>query len=102
MSQAGRPTNVPNEAAIRDKSSGGHPSKHGARVGGGQTRLRVALSRGESTFMQLGMIGLGRMGANMVRRLQTRGHRCVVFDRSPEAVSDLMPERAVRPREDAG
>ena len=36
--------------------------------------------------MQLGMIGLGRMGANMVRRLIKDGHQCVVFDRSPEAV----------------
>jgi 6-phosphogluconate dehydrogenase len=36
--------------------------------------------------MQLGMIGLGRMGGNMVRRLTRHGHRCVVFDRSPEAV----------------
>ena len=32
--------------------------------------------------MQLGMIGLGRMGANMVRRLQKNGHTCVVYDRS--------------------
>ena len=38
------------------------------------------------TTMQLGMIGLGRMGANMVRRLLKGGHRCVVFDRSPQAV----------------
>ena len=36
--------------------------------------------------MQLGMIGLGRMGANMVRRLLKGGHQCVVFDRSPKAV----------------
>jgi 6-phosphogluconate dehydrogenase len=39
--------------------------------------------------MQLGMIGLGRMGANMVRRLIKKGHNCVVFDRSPKAVDDL-------------
>ena len=38
--------------------------------------------------MQLGMIGLGRMGANMVRRLIKKGHSCVVFDRSPQAVSE--------------
>jgi len=44
--------------------------------------------------MQLGMIGLGRMGANMVRRLLKGGHRCVVFDRSPKAVSDLAQEKA--------
>ena len=45
--------------------------------------------------MQLGMIGLGRMGANMVRRLLQGGHKCVVFDRSPDAVNDLVKEKAV-------
>ena len=45
--------------------------------------------------MQLGMIGLGRMGANMVRRLVGGGHECIVFDRSAKAVADLMQERAV-------
>ena len=40
--------------------------------------------------MQLGMIGLGRMGANMVRRLLKAGHQCVVFDRSPKAVEELV------------
>src|SRR5262245_22269591 len=44
--------------------------------------------------MQLGMIGLGRMGANMVRRLLRGGHRCVVFDRSPGAVKQLAAETA--------
>ena len=45
--------------------------------------------------MQLGMIGLGRMGANMVRRLIGGGHDCVVFDTSPEAaVQDLVREKA--------
>ena len=45
--------------------------------------------------MQLGMIGLGRMGANMVRRLSKDGHDCVVFDRSPKAVNELVQEKAV-------
>src|SRR6266852_5419867 len=45
--------------------------------------------------MQLGMVGLGRMGANMVRRLLKGGHECVVFDMSPKAVSDLTAENAV-------
>ena len=45
--------------------------------------------------MQLGMIGLGRMGANMVRRLIKNGHQCVVYDRSPEAVAELVKEKAV-------
>src|SRR5215472_4143745 len=44
--------------------------------------------------MQLGMIGLGRMGANMVRRLIKNGHRCVVFDRSAQAVADLVKDQA--------
>jgi 6-phosphogluconate dehydrogenase len=44
--------------------------------------------------MQLGMIGLGRMGANMVRRLIKAGHDCVVFDRSPDAVAGLAKEGA--------
>ena len=45
--------------------------------------------------MQLGMIGLGRMGANMVRRLIEGGHQCVVFDRSAKAVAELVKEKAV-------
>src|ERR1700754_672886 len=44
--------------------------------------------------MQLGLIGLGRMGANMVRRLVGHGHQCVVFDVSPNAVADLVKEKA--------
>jgi 6-phosphogluconate dehydrogenase len=44
--------------------------------------------------MQLGMIGLGRMGANMVRRLQKGGHTCVVYDRSADAVAALAKEKA--------
>ena len=44
--------------------------------------------------MQLGMIGLGRMGANMVRRLQKGGHQCVVYDHSPAAVQQLVSEGA--------
>lgn len=44
--------------------------------------------------MQIGMIGLGRMGANMVRRLLRGGHECVVNDRSPEAVDALLKEGA--------
>ena len=54
-------------------------------------RCFAALSRFRKTeqehAMQLGMIGLGRMGANMVRRLIGGGHECVVFDRSPKAVA---------------
>lgn len=55
--------------------------------------------------MQIGMIGLGRMGADMVRRLINGGHQCVIFNRSPQKVEDLVKEKAVgasltrRPRE---
>src|SRR5947207_12729683 len=45
--------------------------------------------------MQLGMIGLGRMGANMVRRLMRGGHECIVYDRSAEAVWTLAGERPI-------
>ena len=44
--------------------------------------------------MQLGMIGLGRMGANMVRRLMKAGHQCVVYDRNQESVQMLAKEGA--------
>ncbi|MEO8050311.1 MAG: phosphogluconate dehydrogenase (NAD(+)-dependent, decarboxylating) [Acidobacteriota bacterium] len=45
--------------------------------------------------MQIGMVGLGRMGADMVRRLMKGGHQCVVFNRSPQKVKDLVKEKAV-------
>ena len=45
--------------------------------------------------MQLGMIGLGRMGANMTRRLLDGGQQCVVFDRSPKAVEELTADKAI-------
>jgi 6-phosphogluconate dehydrogenase len=44
--------------------------------------------------MQIGMVGLGRMGANMVRRLLKGGHQCVVFDMSAKAVDELVHEKA--------
>jgi 6-phosphogluconate dehydrogenase len=45
--------------------------------------------------MQLGMVGLGRMGANLVRRLMRDGHQCVVYDVNPQAVAGLAAEGAV-------
>lgn len=45
--------------------------------------------------MQLGMVGLGRMGANLVRRVVQSGHACVVFDRDPDAVAALTGEGVV-------
>ena len=47
-----------------------------------------------NTPMQLGMVGLGRMGANLVRRLMRDGHRCVVYDMNAEAVKSLEAEGA--------
>src|SRR5687767_15132617 len=44
--------------------------------------------------MQLGMVGLGRMGANLVRRLMRDGHECVVFDVNPDAIEELAGEGA--------
>jgi len=44
--------------------------------------------------MQLEMVGLGRMGASMVRRLLTNGHECVVFDVSPNAAAELLKDGA--------
>src|SRR6266436_4269679 len=61
----------------------------------GDLRLEHQAIMSEKTTMQLGMIGLGRMGANMVRRLIKDGHQCVVFDRSADAVKDLVKENAV-------
>ena len=51
------------------------------------------------TSLQLGMIGLGRMGANLVRRLQRAGHRCVVWDRDPAPVEALAKEGATAARD---
>src|SRR5262249_52085535 len=68
--------------------------------GGGGTRRTQRRRAGaprqkEENVMQLAMIGLGRMGANMVRRLIKNGHQCVVFDMSPKAVADLVQDKAV-------
>src|SRR4029434_8467897 len=49
----------------------------------------------KESAVQLGMIGLGRMGANMARRLLAGGHQCVVFDRSPNAIAELTEDKAI-------
>src|SRR5205809_1881508 len=51
--------------------------------------------RVEKSTMQMGMIGLGRMGANMVRRLMRGGHECVVFDLNPDNVKQVVGEGAI-------
>ena len=43
--------------------------------------------------MQIGMVGLGKMGANMVRRLIKGGHQCIVYDRNPDLAKDLSQRR---------
>src|SRR4051812_26186665 len=55
---------------------------------------RQSFPHERSRRMQLGMIGLGRMGANMVRRLMRDGHDCVVYNRSPQPVEQLVGEGA--------
>jgi 6-phosphogluconate dehydrogenase len=55
----------------------------------------MAIGSSKESAMQLGIIGLGRMGANMARRLLAGGHSCVVFDRSPKAVEELTLAKAV-------
>src|SRR5260370_22089644 len=58
-------------------------------------RMGSAGSQQGANPMQMGMVGLGRMGANMVRRLLRGGHECVVFDVSPDAVKTLAKEGAI-------
>src|SRR5262249_10835500 len=53
-----------------------------------------SISSEKGAHMQIGMAGLGRMGANMARRLLKGGHRCVVFNRSPKPVEELVKEKA--------
>src|SRR5271165_2085832 len=54
---------------------------------------RIGNYLGLERSMQLGMVGLGRMGANMVRRLAKNGHECVIFDMSPKVVEELASEK---------
>ncbi|GAK50592.1 6-phosphogluconate dehydrogenase, decarboxylating [Candidatus Moduliflexus flocculans] len=49
----------------------------------------------KGNMMKIGMIGLGRMGGNMARRLMKGGHQCVVYDRSQQVVNDLVKEQAI-------
>src|ERR1700730_2136267 len=80
----------PRRAGHRDEAiaDGREPRRRRNRSGRG-------IGASKESVMQLGMIGLGRMGANMVRRLVRGGHQCVVFDRSQKAVQELSQEKAV-------
>src|SRR5687767_1293518 len=55
----------------------------------------ISMSSGEVTAMQLGIVGMGRMGANMARRLIKAGHEIVVLDRKPATVETMAKEGAV-------
>jgi len=55
----------------------------------------IGVDEEKGSCLQLGMVGLGRMGANMVRRLLKGGHECVVFDRSPGVVEELVKDKAL-------
>src|SRR4029453_12374828 len=74
----------------RGETRGAGPGWHGAR-----NRTRRATGSAKESAMQIGMIGLGRMGANMVQRLLAGNHQCVVFDRSPKAVDELTRAKAI-------
>src|SRR5579862_174009 len=69
--------------------------KHGLSITSYGSEAEGAHRKGATFFMQMGMVGLGRMGANMVRRLIRKGHECVVYDVSPQAAKDLAKEGAV-------
>src|ERR1700761_8144308 len=62
---------------------------------GGVKFRRTSKHFGLEFKMQLGMVGLGRMGANMVRRLAKNGHECVVFDMSPKVVEEMGKEKGI-------
>src|SRR3712207_5891286 len=57
--------------------------------------MREQWDQTRELVMQLGMVGLGRMGANIVRRLMRDGHQCVVFDVNPDSIAQLESEGAV-------
>src|SRR6185437_15891611 len=90
----------------RSPSCPSSPASHRQRIPGTARHVRSSrgspraldpwnrFDRGERD-MQLGMVGLGRMGANMVRRLMRKGHECVVFDASPAAAQGLVREGAL-------
>src|SRR3712207_9470426 len=56
--------------------------------------MREQWDQTRELVMQLGMVGLGRMGANIVRRLMRDGHECVVYDVSPDSIANLEKEGA--------
>ena len=81
------------EGSLGPRTDGHSPETGASRYRRNPGVKQSALKK--ETAMQIGMIGLGRMGANMVRRLLQGGHQCVVFDRSSKAVKALTREKAV-------
>src|SRR5262245_33792965 len=84
----------------RFRASSKHPTRdqratHDSRRRGGRNRARRTIGATKESAMQIGMIGLGRMGANMVHRLLAGHHQCVVFDRSPQVVEELARAKAI-------
>src|SRR4029453_3846792 len=75
----------------RDEPTSDRHQSFAARRGTGR-----AIGILKESAVQLGMIGLGRMGANMARRLLAGGHECVVFDRSPKAIEEPTRGKAIR------
>src|SRR5215467_3607317 len=71
-----------------------NPSRVSSRHPSLRPRAATSIEK-RSNDMQIGMIGLGRMGANMVRRLLKNGQTCVVFDRSHDVVNDLVKQKAI-------
>src|SRR4051812_23938197 len=71
---------------VTGPANGSHRSRPGTSAAGTRSR--------KEEVMQLGMVGLGRMGANLVRRLMQDGHECVVYDVQPDAVRSLAGEGA--------
>ncbi len=59
-----------------------------------ESEEQANLARPDGARTELGMVGLGRMGANLVRRVSGAGHRCVVFDVDPDKVNALLAEGA--------
>src|SRR6516225_2782692 len=93
-----RPSPGSATTARRTISSAGAASsrlQRDKRAGGDLQRRRRRQPQTGKNVMQLAMIGLGRMGANMVRRLIKGGHQCVIFDMSPKAVAALAQDKAV-------
>src|SRR5437868_6636257 len=83
---------VPGRGALR--SAAESRARAGSYHKPGEGRLGADRGDNQEAAMQLGMIGLGRMGSNMVRRLLRGGHQCVAYDVHPDAVSAIVKEGA--------